>query len=264
MKNTFTALAIMLLIISSCQNKNITTIIDGKQDSLTQNNPLKIDSVKVLDSIKPNQMVTLLYDQSVLVFEGLNNQVLLDSIYKPTNLKIKDFTKKGLTEALVAEKMAYFKENGGQDYLPSSEQTWDQTFNMRLHSQENQLLTLVYKGSGYSGGAHGYYQELYKVFDLKINKSILLTDVVKNPKDKSWNQILMTSFLKDEDGVKDMLLEKIIPLNDNFYFDKNTITFVYNQYEITAYAAGVVYIKLDFKDVKDHLKPEFLQRINAQ
>jgi hypothetical protein len=56
-----------------------------------------------------------------------------------------------------------------------------------------------------------------------------------------------------------MLVDKI-ELNNNFYFDQNKITFVYNQYEITAYAAGVVYITLNFKDIKEQLKPEFISR----
>ena len=61
-----------------------------------------------------------------------------------------------------------------------------------------------------------------------------------------------------------MLLEDKISPNNNFYFDKDKITFVYNQYEITAYAAGVVYITLNFKDIKDQLKPGFIKQYNIK
>ena len=59
-----------------------------------------------------------------------------------------------------------------------------------------------------------------------------------------------------------MMIADKIQLNNNFYFDSQKITFVYNQYEITAYAAGVVYITLNFKDIKDQLKPGFIKQYN--
>ena len=129
---------------------------------------------------------------------------------------------------------------------------------MKLISNQDDVLTLQYAGNGYSGGAHGYYFESYKAFDLKNNKVISQNDIFKNPTDVNWNKILQNHF--DEPEQKEMLLVDKIELNNNFFFDQNKITFVYNQYEITAYAAGVVYITLNFKDIKDQLKPEFIQQ----
>ena len=60
---------------------------------------------------------------------------------------------------------------------------------------------------------------------------------------------------------KEMLLVDNIDLNNNFYFDDKQITFVYNQYEITAYAAGVVEISIPFETVKSELKQSFLERL---
>ena len=56
-----------------------------------------------------------------------------------------------------------------------------------------------------------------------------------------------------------LLVDKIAP-NNNFYFDDKKITFVYNQYEITAYAAGVIYITVNFSEIKNLIKPEFLKQ----
>ena len=117
---------------------------------------------------------------------------------------------------------------------------------------------MQYAGNGYSGGAHGYYFESYKTFDLKNNKVISQNDIFKNPTDATWNKILQNHF--DEPEQKEMLLVDTIEPNNNFFFDPDKITFVYNQYEITAYAAGVVYITLNFKDIKDQLKPEFINQ----
>lgn len=77
-----------------------------------------------------------------------------------------------------------------------------------------------------------------------------------------WNKILMKNF-KNPDQ-KEMLLVDKIPVNNNFYFDSQNITFVYNQYEITAYAAGVVEISIPFSELKPYLKPEFISRNNIK
>lgn len=266
MKNAILSFALIWLTLLSCKKKE-NTVSDNHQnigDSLVLVQQLRIDSVKVVDSIKVNDKLTMSYEQSVLVFDNIKNQSVLDSIYAPTYLKTKDFSKAGLQKVLEVDKQHYFKtENIEDDYLPDFPQTWDQKSEMKLYSHENNILTLAYESSGFSGGAHGYYNEVYKAFDLKNNKSILLNNIVKNSDDKIWNEILMKGFNKKNAAVRDMLLVDVIPLTKNFYFDKDSITFVYNQYEITAYAAGVIYVKLNWTDIKDQLKSDFLQRIKS-
>ena len=76
----------------------------------------------------------------------------------------------------------------------------------------------------------------------------------------------MDNFLKNDagKGQSEMLLVKEISPNNNFYLDKENLYFLYNQYEITAYAAGPVLIKIPFSDIKLMVKPEFLKRIAVQ
>lgn len=266
MKKIILSFALILLTLTSCKKK-VTTAVDRQgaiEDSLILAKKFQIDSIKVADSLKISDKLTLSYDQSVLIFDDIKNQTVLDSIYAPTYLKTKDFSKMGLQKALEADMKNYFEtENTEDDYLPNFPQTWEQKSGMKLYSHENNVLTLAYESYGFLGGAHGYYSEVYKAFDLKNNKSVLLDDILKNSEDKIWNKILMSSFKKSNAEVSDMLLVDIIPLANNFYFDNSHITFVYNQYEITAYAAGVIYIKLKLDDIKDQLKPEFLQRLKS-
>ena len=72
----------------------------------------------------------------------------------------------------------------------------------------------------------------------------------------------MDNFLKNDTEKKqaEMLLVKEIPLNNNFYFDTEFLYFLYNQYEITAYAAGPVLIKIPLSDIKPLLTKAFIQR----
>ena len=124
-------------------------------------------------------------------------------------------------------------------------------------------MTIKYSGDGFTGGAHGYYYEFYKVFDLKTKKTLQLADVLFDKNPKIWSKILMDHFLKNdlENGQSEMLLVKEIPLNDNFYFDQDHLYFLYNQYEITAYAAGPVLIKVPFSAIQTILKSEFKKRL---
>lgn len=261
MKKLFAILSIGTLL-SSCsktENKEINTN-NSRNDSLKTEKAFVIDSVRVQDSLKVAKTLTLSFEKQVLVFPDISNKMILDSIYKPANIVAEDYSKKSLTDILEKFKKEYLKKDDSQDYMPDFKQTWDESSAMKVVSHRDDILTLRYFGSGYSGGAHGYYFESYKTFDLKNNKVISQNDILKNPADASWDKILKDHF--DEPEQKEMLLEDKISPNNNFYFDKDKITFVYNQYEITAYAAGVVYITLNFKDIKDQLKPGFIKQYN--
>ena len=133
---------------------------------------------------------------------------------------------------------------------------------MKMFSKDNNFLTVQYTGDGYTGGAHGYYYENYKVFDLKTNKTMQLADLITDPGAAIWQKILMDNFIQNDGdkGQVDMLLVDQIPLNSNFYFDKEHLYFLYNQYEITAYAAGPVLIKIPLADIKLLLTDDFIKR----
>ncbi|WP_312768364.1 RsiV family protein [Epilithonimonas sp.] len=261
MKNLITILSFGILLFS-CNKKETQQTSTSRSDSTETKKEFVIDSVRVQDSLQVAKTLTLSFEKQTLVFPSITNKTVLDSIYKPAGISASDYSKKSLTEVLEKLKKESLKIDDSNDYLPEFKQTWDEVSGMKLISHQNDVLTLQYSGSGYSGGAHGYYFENYKTFDLENNKVVSQTDIFKNPTDASWDKILKNHF--DEQEQKEMLLVDKIELNDNFYFDQNKITFVYNQYEITAYAAGVVYITLNFKDIKDQLKPEFLNRFNVK
>ncbi|GGG51859.1 RsiV family protein [Epilithonimonas arachidiradicis] len=257
MKNLFTILSFGILLFS-CNKKETQEGSTTKSDSIQTKNEFVVDSIRVQDSLQVGKTLTLSFEKQVLVFPNITNKTILDSIYKPANIEAQDYSKKSLATILEKFKNESLKKDESQDYTPEYKQTWDETSAMKVISHQNDVLTLLYSGSGYSGGAHGYYFEAYKAFDLKNNKVISQADIFKNPADANWDKILKDHFEQPEQ--KEMLLVDKIELNNNFFFDQDKITFVYNQYEITAYAAGVVYITLNFKDIKDQLKPEFVSQ----
>lgn len=266
MKNLVALSLLLSIAVVSC-NKDKTS----KDDSTTMNAEIiaetqsfKIDSVRVKDSLKIDKNLTLGFESNLLVFPGLKDKALLDSIYAPKQIRLTDYSKANLSEALHKKMKEYYDEQKAslKEYSPEFAQNWFNNSGMKVFSKDNDFMTVQYTGDGYTGGAHGYYYENYNVFDLKNNKSVQLSDVVSNTDSSLWKNILMDNFLKNdlEKGQAEMILVKDIPLNDNFYFDKEFLYFLYNQYEITAYAAGTVLIKIPLSDIKPLLTEEFIQR----
>lgn len=123
--------------------------------------------------------------------------------------------------------------------------------------------------SSYEGGAHENYGFAERVFDLKTNAKVKLTDITTMPKArleallmKNINNIL--SGTTDSEGAvknSDMLLLETIPANDNFYFDEKNLYFHYSPYEIAAFAAGDIVIPVSWEELKGTLTPQFKQRM---
>lgn len=259
MKNLIVAFSFGILLFSCSKSGNISDNLKIKKDSVIQNE-FVIDSLKIGDSVSVNKNLSAIFKKQILIFPLVKDKVLLDSIYSSASLDSKSYDANSLKSELNQKMQNYFSETkeNSKEWSPDFKQTWDENSAMKMVSHNENLLTIKYFGNGFSGGAHGYYFENYKTFDLKDKKVISQNDIFKNPEDKFWNEVLMKNFTNKDQ--KEMLLVEKIPLNNNFYFDNQQITFVYNQYEITAYAAGAVSISLKFSDIKDKLKPEFLEK----
>lgn len=266
MKTIFLALA-TAFVLFSCSPKttgNKGIIPENANELASENLPFVIDSLQLQDSISVGKTLKLYSSSKVLFFPNITNKPLLDSIYSPSGIRLETYSKENIQKELINQKEAYFSQ-GQEDSLgfqSGYEQTWEENSYMKVFSNQNDILTISYEKDGFSGGAHGYYNILFKNFDLKNNKTIQLSDVFMDINKVDWNKILMKNF-KNPDQ-KEMLLVDKIPVNNNFYFDFQNITFVYNQYEITAYAAGVVEISIPFSELKPYLKPEFISRNNIK
>jgi hypothetical protein len=258
MKNLIAIFSIGIILASCSKTEVKNSTATSNSDSLITKKSFVVDSVRVEDSLVINKNLTTSFNKQLLIFPSIENKTVLDSIYKDAMVETKSYDANSLKEDLTRQMQKSFAKTreDSKEWSPESKQTWDETSGMKVISHKDDILTLLYSGSGYTGGAHGYYFESYKVFDLNKNTVINQNDILKNAKDPAWDKILKSHF--EEPEQKEMLLEDKISLNNNFYFDGKKITFVYNQYEITAYAAGVVYITINFSEIKNMLKPEFV------
>jgi hypothetical protein len=275
MKNTIAVFVLSSFFVFTACKKNETAAISTENKENKKAEELVVDSVIVKDSTKVTDSLKLTYTSKLLVFPGIKDKSLLDSIYFQ-NDKIKDFSKTGLQSYLENEKNNYFSsvKNDSKDWASdiTYAQDWYSSSHMNLVSNSNGYLHIQYTGSGYEGGAHDNYGFSERIFDLKNNKKLELKDITSTPKAKLEAMLMkninnINSGAMDGDGsVKnsEMLLVEKIPASNNFYFDDKNLYFHYSPYEIAAFAAGDITIPISWEELKGTLNAEFKERMKIK
>ena len=111
----------------------------------------------------------------------------------------------------------------------------------------------------FTGGAHGIYLNTYFNIDLNTMQPLHLSDLFVEEyqealTDLIWNQLMTTNNVTTHAELEDLgygSTGEIAP-SENFFLDKEGITFYYNVYDITPYAMGPVKVHLSF-DQLTHL-----------
>lgn len=119
---------------------------------------------------------------------------------------------------------------------------------------EGSVLSYQVTTSCYLGGAHGSYVVWYYNFDRANGKLLNIEDIVPADKEKEVLKAMEVQLCGDWDA-KDLadLQEKTgitmlgdLYLTNNFLLKKDSITFLFNQYEIAPYAAGLISVTIPF------------------
>lgn len=118
--------------------------------------------------------------------------------------------------------------------------------------KQDSILSYQVTTSCYLGGAHGSHIVQYYNFVKASGKLLNIQDVVPAGKEKELLKAMEVQLCKDWDA-KDMtdLQEKTgitmlgdLYLTNNFLLKNDSITFLFNQYEIAPYAAGLISITI--------------------
>ena len=104
----------------------------------------------------------------------------------------------------------------------------------------------------YLGGAHGSYVVKYYNFDMTSGKLLNISDVVPAAKEMLMLMAMEEQLCKDWDAedLADLQEQTGITmlgdlyLTNNFLLKKDSIEFLFNQYEIAPYAAGLISVTL--------------------
>ena len=118
--------------------------------------------------------------------------------------------------------------------------------------EQDSILSYQTTTDCFLGGAHGSYIVHYYNFNKKSGKLLNISDIVPAEKEMLVLMAMGDQLCKDWDA-KDMteLQEKTgitmlgdLYLTNNFLIEGDSITFLFNQYEIAPYAAGLISVKL--------------------
>lgn len=118
--------------------------------------------------------------------------------------------------------------------------------------------------TGYScGAAHGYHTLKYIAFDLNTNKRITEASTFVNGYQDKLNELLVKYMMEQyhANNFNDLLDKRLLLVdkkdilpNGNFYVTNYGIVYCFNEYEISAYAAGETTVTIPFFELAGLIK----------
>jgi hypothetical protein len=154
---------------------------------------------------------------------------------------------------------------GYDDFVLTDKEThqaWYLMIKISVLKQSANYLALKYIHSDYVGGAHGNTMISFLNYDPKTNKEIKLDSLIQPGKMNTLVTRAESIFRKNEK------LKPTESLEDKYFFEKGKfslalsfhvsdkgLVFLYNPYEIKAYAAGYTELIIPFSAIKDIAKP---------
>lgn len=170
------------------------------------------------------------------------------------------FIKKDIDSFLAAYKIgaADFKQTDIKEGNTAS-WTWAADADMKVVWNQYPLLVLESYSYEFTGGAHGNYGAMYQVLDFEKKKILTPEDIFKPGYKTALVPELEKAFRKKynvEEGasIQDMLLEKQITPNNNFFLTDKGVAFSYTPYEIGPYVLGQITLFVPFRDISPLLR----------
>jgi len=188
-------------------------------------------------------------------------------------MDMKDLKMQEAADSFVNLYSANYKEN----FLPLYNQDRADTTKRSWYEYHYVIKTNVnsgYKGISvyhiyldyYEGGAHGIQQHLTMNFEPETGRTLSLADIFVAGYEQRLSDILLKA-LREKTGAKNIqelhdqgyLYSMDMFPSENFVLDSETITFIYNPYEIAPYAAGTTELTIAYSALEDILKNTFLK-----
>ena len=154
-----------------------------------------------------------------------------------------------------------------QDRADTTKRAWyEYHYVIETTTQQGTPNTMSYLATidYYEGGAHGINQLITFNFDIATGKQVTLTDVFA-PGFESQLKGVLVKALKSKTGLNSLnelkeagyLYSMDMFPSENFILNDETITFVYNPYEIAPYAVGSIELIVTYNEVKQILNAAF-------
>lgn len=255
MRRCLLIITAIVLSLVACTNKQPATKIDVNAAAVVDEEE-PVDSVVAEESQPPDSIqfetfsaevnkgnwnVSISY--SLPVINGNDTlRRLCDSIigsgYKYDNLK------KQLEDSLLSR------------YDPEDEFGYEEENNITPIGILGDFIFYQYASYSYSeGGAHGYYSAYCRPMEISTGKTLVEEDIF-NCTEANMNAIGKELRKKLNEYVGENMDDYpyVTMLNGNFYFDHDSLTYMYEPMSVAPYAAGEPQLKLSKKFLKPYLK----------
>lgn len=258
------ALFFITLSFLACQNekKSVGTTDTTNLEKHTDLS-VKYDSVKVYSkNTVTNENITDT-TKAVITYPVFSDEKINQFIEQ----KMMSFADEGehfntyqdFTNAFIKNFDDFRKEN--KDYG----QTWFMDGEIKIIAQQPQYLSALITYVNYEGGAHPNSNFTYLNYNPSDHKEITLDSLLEPNAMPKLTAVAEQIFRKNEklsptQSLKDgyFFENDKFSLNQNFTITKEGLKFLYNPYEIKAYAFGITELLIPFAALKDIAKPNSL------
>ena len=255
MRNIIASL-FLVFSLAACQNSSEKKLVETA-DTLTYT----YDSVRVYSKhIPKNDYGRIDTSKAVISYPTFKNDTL------------NQFIKRRVFDSFAQEEPATSYEaiansfiKGYDDFVLTDKEThqsWYLIIKINVLKQSPNYVALKYIHSDYVGGAHGNTMISFLNYDPKTNKEIKLDSLIQTGKMDTLVAIAESIFRKNEKLTPTESLEEKyffekgkFSLAMSFYVNEKGLVFLYNPYEIKAYAAGYTELIIPFSAIKDIAKP---------
>jgi len=282
----YVLLVVAALTMSACNNKASNGGVAGGTDSVAVDSAVtEMNKVVGADSLKTD---TVSYDKEEGIYKlGLWVEYPVaggDSVVKAVREFINGYLG-GSYEGPLDDARKMMKENGEMMWGRFQEMCGDadteevnELFLNKMVNKDyetNLFVTFMAFTSHYTGGLHGMGVETGHTFS-KFNGKCFGYDMMKDLDTPAFKRLIKEGLRKffsnegDEQGMSDEdLKEELVsfggsiddlPLPDSEpYMTKNGVTFIYQPYEISYYAAGRPEFTIPYDVVRPYLKPQAMK-----
>ncbi len=245
-------------LINLNSNKEAVSVMSNQslpKDATNSKQTLSVSTIGSKTIVKNDE-----YLESTINMPVITNSNKI--VERSTNDKIKndifEFYNKSYKEA-----KQYLKDN------PDEENKFVANVDFELKKNTDSALSIKVRYYTYSGGAHGFYQDIAYNVDMRTGKFLELMDLFKdNTKykeviDEEIKRQIAELEKKDEENIG-IYNFKGIKENQNFYLQDENLVIYFDLYDITPYAAGIPEFSIDKKLISSMLKPEYVDLFNLK
>ncbi len=269
MKNFFSLTTLLFLFLTACQMDKKIPAVTFKKQNIQQ----------VVG--KEGDANTFSCDINYLIAEGATpeiikaiNDTLQNDIATSISALGEDtvLVKMDINTAIAKYRTSYENIVAEVAKTPENERFevhYSATMDFKEKNRNAKVICLESGNSFFTGGAHPFSYASNYVFDVATGKTINLKDLIKDETKflkiieenvRKVHNIAAAKSLEEEGFFLDETTKKLaLPLNFSVSNDQKNIDFIYNPYEIAAYALGPTELSIPFEILKDCLSLERLK-----